>query len=59
MLSSGSAFFFGLKPKSGVFPPLTMLLLLDPWRRHPADQVAGTLVVAKAAEEETDEGGPG
>jgi len=38
-----------------VFPPLTMLLLLDPWRRHPADQVAGTLVVAKGAAEEPPE----
>ena len=34
-----------------VFPPLTMLLLLDPWRRHPADQVSGTLVVSRAAAE--------
>ena len=32
-----------------VFPPLTILLLLDPARRHPADQVASTLVVGRAA----------
>lgn len=38
-----------------VFPPLTMLLMLDPWRRHPADQVGGTLVVARARDKSPDE----
>ncbi len=38
-----------------VFPPLTMLLMLDPWRRHPADQVSGTLVVSRAAVEPPEE----
>ncbi len=33
-----------------VFPPLTMLLLLDPSRRHPADQVSGTIVVSRVVE---------
>ncbi len=34
-----------------VFPPLTILLLLDPARRHPADQVAGTVVASRAVQE--------
>ena len=46
----------GLRPKQAfiralfksAFPPLTMLLLLEPARRHPADQVAGTIVVSRA-----------
>jgi len=41
-----------------VFPPLTILLLLDPSRRHPADQVSGTVVVAPGrGDEEGDKGG--
>jgi len=40
-----------------VFPPLTILLLLDPSRRHPADQVSGTVVVAPGPGEAGDEGG--
>ena len=40
-----------------VFPPLTILLLLDPWRRHPADQVSGAVVVAPGRGEEGDAGG--
>jgi len=40
------------------FPPLTVLLLIDPARRHPADQVAGTVVVgpARPTEDETPPG---
>lgn len=40
------------------FPPLTVLLLIDPARRHPADQVAGTVVVGTARTTE-DEPPPG
>jgi uncharacterized RDD family membrane protein YckC len=37
-----------------VFPPLTILLLLDPARRHPADQVSATVVVGRAQREDED-----
>jgi hypothetical protein len=41
-----------------VFPPLTILLLLDPARRHPADQVSATVVVGRARRAEGDDKNP-